>query len=217
LHDLDDDEDASREHILMRARRDRARAAADRAKAADDRIRAAADRNEAARERADALMHSARSADDLRIAMTDELTGAWTRRYGLEEIARELERARRTGVSLVLAFVDVDDLKRVNDSKGHLAGDALLKRVGETLRVNLRPYDVIVRYGGDEFLCAMPNLDAAEARERFTRIVEALRAVDAEHAVTYGLSVAEPVDSMRELIARADPDLLNARRPGHSS
>jgi diguanylate cyclase (GGDEF)-like protein len=196
----------------MRARRDRARAAADRAKAADDRIRAAADRHEAARERADALMHRARSADDLRIAMTDELTGAWTRRYGLEEIARELERARRTGVSLVLAFIDVDDLKRVNDSKGHLAGDALLKRVGETLRMNLRTYDVIVRYGGDELLCAMPNLNASEARTRFVRIVAELRAIDPEQSVSVGLAEAEPSDGLHDLIGRADADLLTARR-----
>jgi len=68
--------------------------------------------------------------------MTDELTGGWTRRLGLEEISRELERAHRTGFSLVLAFIDVDGLKQVNDSQGHLAGDTLLRLVGETLRAN---------------------------------------------------------------------------------
>ena len=62
------------------------------------------------------------SAGDLRFATTDELTGAWTRRFGLEEVSRELERAHRTGASLVLAFIDVDGLKQVNDSQGHLAG-----------------------------------------------------------------------------------------------
>jgi diguanylate cyclase (GGDEF)-like protein len=217
LHDLDDDEDATREDILARSRRDRARAAADRAKAADDRLRAASDREHAARERDDAARHRAASADELRFATTDELTGAWTRKYGLEEVSRELDRAHRTGTPLVLAFVDVDDLKGVNDNQGHLAGDRLLQRVGETLRANVRPYDVIVRYGGDELVCAMPNLNAAEARERFTSIVAALTAVDPSHSVTFGLAEAEPTDSMRKLIARADADLLEARRPGHSS
>ena len=216
LHDLDDDEDATREDILMRSRRDRARAAADRAKAADDRIRAAADRQEAAQERADAAQYRAESAHDLKFAATDELTGAWTRSFGLQEVSREVERAQRTGSSLVLAFVDVDDLKHINDSRGHLAGDALLQRVGETLRANVRPYDVIVRYGGDELVCAMPNLNASEARERFARIVAALRAVDPDHSVTFGLAQAEPTDSMQELIARADADLLKARRSGQT-
>ncbi len=212
LHDLQDDADASREDILLRAERDRARAAADRAKAADDRARAAADRQEAARERAEARRDSTRSADDLKLATTDELTGAWTRKLGLEEVSRELERAHRTGARLVLAFVDVDRLKAVNDGQGHLAGDALLRLLGETLRANVRPYDVIVRYGGDELLCAMPNLGVREARARFEKIAAVLAAADADHSVTFGLAEAEPADSLRELIARADADLLEARQ-----
>ena len=206
---------------MLRAKRDRARAAADRAKAADDRTRAAADRTraaadreDAARQRAEALRHKMESADDLRFATTDELTGAWTRRFGLEEVSRELERARRTGGSLMLAFVDVDGLKRLNDSRGHLAGDALLHLVGEIVRSNLRAYDAVLRYGGDELVCAMPNLSAAEARARFERIAAALEASDTGHSVSFGLAESEPTDSLQELIARADANLLEARRSG---
>ena len=212
LHDQEDDDDASREDILSRSRRDRARAAADRAKAADDRARAAADRAAAARERAEAVRLRTESADNLKFATTDELTGAWARRFGLEEVSRELERAHRTGASLMLAFIDVDGLKQVNDSQGHLAGDTLLRLVGETVRTNVRPYDVTVRYGGDELICAMPNLSEAEARERFERIAEILTAADPRHSVSFGLAEAEPDDSLQELIARADADLLEARR-----
>jgi diguanylate cyclase (GGDEF)-like protein len=217
LHDLQSDTDASREDILLRAERDRARAAADRAKAADDRARAAADREAAARDRGEALRDRASYADGLKLATTDELTGAWTRKFGLEEVSRELERAHRTGGGLVLAFVDVDGLKAVNDNQGHLAGDALLRLLGETLRANIRPYDVIVRYGGDELLCAMPNLNTREASARFEKIATALAAAEAGHSVTYGLAEAEPADSLQELIARADADLLKARhsRPSH--
>src|SRR5436190_9987653 len=211
LHDLQDDAEASREDILLRDARDRARAAADRAKAADDRARAAADRAEAAGERAEALWDRTESADNLKLATTDELTGAFTRRFGLEEVSRELERAHRTGAGLVLAFVDVDGLKVVNDSQGHLAGDALLRLLGETLRANVRPYDVIVRYGGDELLCAMPNLGVHEARARFEKIAAVLAAADADHSITFGLAEAEPADSLQELIARADADFLEAR------
>jgi diguanylate cyclase (GGDEF)-like protein len=214
LHDQEDDENAPREDVLLRAERDRARAAADRAKAADDRARAAADRKEAARDRADAVRLRTESRQDLEVATTDELTGARTRKFGLEEVSRELERAHRTGSPLVLAFVDVDGLKQVNDSRGHLAGDALLQLVGETVRGKVRAYDVIVRYGGDELLCAMPNLGAHEARDRFDAIAAALAAVDARHSVTFGLAQAEPGESLQELIARADADLLEARRSG---
>jgi diguanylate cyclase (GGDEF)-like protein len=213
LHDLQDDTDASREDIILRAKRDRARAAADRAKAAADRARAAADREEAARERAEALRNRTESADNLKLAVTDELTGAWTRRFGLEQVSRELERAHRTGATLVLAFIDVDGLKQINDRHGHLAGDALLQLIGEALRANVRLYDVIVRYGGDEFVCALPKLSAAEARARFEEIAAALTAADAEHSVTFGLAEAEPGDSLQDLIARADADLLEARHP----
>src|SRR5207253_692042 len=97
-------------------------------------------------------------------------------------------RGSRTGSKLVLAFVDVDGLKAVNDSQGHLAGDALLRLLGETLRANVRPYDVIVRYGGDELLCAMSNLGVPEARARFEKIAAALAAADADHSITFGLA-----------------------------
>ena len=112
----------------------------------------------------------------------------------------------------MLAFIDVDGLKLLNDSQGHLAGDTLLHLVSETLRANVRPYDVILRYGGDEFICAMPNLSASDARERFERIAALLTAADAKHSITFGLAEAEPADTLQELIARADADLLQARR-----
>ena len=218
LHDLEDDAGGSREDVLLRAERDRRRAAADRAKAADDRKRAAEDRRraaddraEAARERADARRNQAEVADALTDATTDDLTGAWVRKFGLAEVARELERATRTGAQLVLAFIDVDGLKEVNDERGHLAGDALLRLVGETIRSNIRGYDVLVRYGGDEFLCAMPNITVSEARERFEQIEAALTAAGTEHSVTFGIAEAEPTDSLRELIGRADDALLEAR------
>jgi diguanylate cyclase (GGDEF)-like protein len=114
----------------------------------------------------------------------------------------------------MLAFIDVDGLKQLNDSQGHLAGDALLQLLGETLRANVRSYDLIVRYGGDELICAMPNLRASEARTRFERITTLLTAADAKHSITFGLAEAKPADSLQDLIARADADLLKARRSG---
>jgi len=212
LHDLEEDTGTNLDDLLVRAQRDRYRAAADRAKAADDRRRAAGDREQAARERAGARWSQAEAANALTLATTDELTGAWARRSGLAAVSRELERAHRTGAKLVLAFVDVDGLKAVNDIQGHAAGDTLLRLVSDTIRANVRPYDVLVRYGGDELLCAMPNLSAADARERFEKIVAGLRSVNTGHSVTFGLAEAESTDSLEELIVRADEALLESRR-----
>ena len=100
---------------------------------------------------------------------------------------------------------------QLNDRRGHLAGDALLRLVGETIRANMRGYDVLVRYGGDELLCAMPNLTVSEARERFEQIAAALMAVGTRHSVTFGLAEAESADSLQDLIGRADDALLEAR------
>lgn len=215
---VDQSDDMSREDILLRAQKDRRRAASDRARAAEDRSRAAADRQQAAHERAEARRSRKELADDMKVAATDSLTGARVRKIGLEEVSREMERANRTGSKLSLAFVDVDRLKEVNDNQGHLAGDALLKLTGETLRGHLRGYDVVVRYGGDEFVCAMPDLPMNEARSRFEKVAEELEAVNATHSITFGLAEAQPTDSLQDLIARADADLLRVRRrPGKDS
>ena len=211
LHDQQDDTDASREAILLRGERDRARAAADRVKASNDRARAAAERIEAAHERAEAQRLLAAAEDALNGATTDELTGARSRQFGMEEIARELRRAHRTETPLVLAFVDVDGLKRVNDTQGHPAGDEVLRRTGEALRAGVRAYDLVVRFGGDEFVCAMPNVTEARARPRFEKIAATLASIDPDHSITYGLTERLPGDGLADLIARADSDLLSHR------
>jgi diguanylate cyclase (GGDEF)-like protein len=211
LHDLQDDTDASYEDVLLRAERDRHRAAADRAKAADDRKRAADDRAASARERTEARKNRVQATEALAHASTDQLTQAWTRPFGLAQVSHELERAHRVGASLLVAFMDVDGLKEVNDARGHFAGDALLHLVAETVRINVRSYDVLVRYGGDEFLCAMPNITRVEAHRRFDQIACSLRAVDAEHSITFGLAEAKRTDNLEDLIRRADDALLAAR------
>jgi diguanylate cyclase (GGDEF)-like protein len=198
--------------ILLRAQHDRERAAIDRDRAADDRAQAAADRVEAGRERAEALRVRAESQVLLREAATDQLTGVRTRYLGLDEAGRELERAHRTDARLLLAFVDVDGLKRVNDSKGHFAGDVLLQAVGKALQTHLRPYDVIVRYGGDEFVCVLSNVDMPEAASRFETIDRALADIDPTYSISVGLAQARRGETLEDLISRADSELLRTRR-----
>jgi diguanylate cyclase len=182
------------------AARDRAAAAADRGAAARDREDAARDRLATQKIR-DALLR------ELAIAETDQLTGARTRRAGLRDIDREIARAHRTESLLVAAYVDVVGLKIVNDAHGHAAGDALLRRVVHTIGSHVRAYDVIVRLGGDEFLCAMPGATIREARQRFGAIQAALAAEPDPSQIKYGFAELGHTDSTAELIGRADAEL----------
>jgi diguanylate cyclase (GGDEF)-like protein len=181
----------------------RAQASADRERAAADRARAAADRVAAALERA-------RLEDGLRTAHLDDLTGAYRRGMGRLAIANEIERARRGDGRFVMAFVDVDDMKGVNDRDGHAAGDLVLQALVRIIRSNLRPFDPVIRYGGDEFLCGLGGVDLADAEARFRDIDIALRR-EVAVGITCGLASLEPGETPDQLTARADQALLTAK------
>ncbi len=158
-----------------------------------------------------AVADRAAAADDRRLAAVDGLTGAYLRSAGLLELDREIARTRRTEEPLVLAFVDVDALKQVNDSRGHAAGDRLLTAVAASLKAMLRPYDVVIRYGGDEFICVMTGITLSTAATRFS-IINSLLATAAENgSVTVGLAELSPGDSAYVLIGKADADLYAKR------
>jgi diguanylate cyclase (GGDEF)-like protein len=158
----------------------------------------------AAQERAEAAL-------DREHAAIDQLTGARVRGVGLGDLRREIDRAHRTGGSLVLAFVDVDHLKEVNDGEGHLAGDRLLGDVGAALRGVMRSYDLITRFGGDEFLCAISGVHTDDVRLRFDGLAEQLGAGWSGHSVTVGFAQLQADDDLEQLIARADDALLQIR------
>ncbi len=183
----------------------RARAAADRARAALDRERAAAEREQAAIDRQ--LVRAA-----LAEAHLDELTGTFRRGQGALALKHELERARRSGGQLVLAFVDVDGLKEVNDRDGHAAGDALLIDVVETIRSQLRSYDPVVRFGGDEFVCAVCDLDLDGVRHRFNAINRELGRRREGASISVGLAELQSGDTLEDLTARGDAALYEVKR-----
>lgn len=147
----------------------------------------------------------------LRAAHRDGLTGTWLRQAGRELLDEELQRADRAGTPVSVAFVDVDGLKAVNDSRGHGAGDGLLRYVAGVLRDQLRDYDVVVRHGGDEFLCALPGMDMAEATARLKHVHVALAASAHSCSVTAGIAVLEDDDTLDTLIGRADKALYEHR------
>ena len=165
-------------------------APSDRAAAAIDRAAAAIDREMAEQ------LHAA--------ASIDALTEAYLRGPGHVELEREMVRAQRTGQPLVLAFIDVDGLKAINDSHGHAAGDHLLRDVAAVLRDQSRDYDVIVRHGGDEFVLALPGMTLDQAQERMELVQTTLSSSPSHRSVSVGLARLEDDDTLETLIERAD-------------
>ncbi|HZV49782.1 MAG TPA: GGDEF domain-containing protein [Candidatus Dormibacteraeota bacterium] len=144
-------------------------------------------------------------------AAVDELTGALRRRAGLEALQREVRRAHRfDDRRLVVAFLDVDGLKTVNDRDGHVAGDAMLRELAAALRRRLRAYDLVIRWGGDEFVCSLPQAGLEAAR----RALDDVRADYARRTgCTFSVGFAElgAETDVAELVARADADLYRRR------
>ena len=188
----------------------RARARASRIRAARDRERAARDRAQGARDRAEAARDREQAALEREQASTDELTGARRRGVGLEELETEIKRARRENTGLVVAYVDVDGLKAVNDAHGHAVGDEVLRSVARGLRRHMRSYDLLIRMGGDEFLCALPGVTAKEAAARFGDLGPDLNGATG-NSVSVGFGELQEGDSTDGLVQRADADLLRGR------
>jgi diguanylate cyclase (GGDEF)-like protein len=210
---------ATTAEIVLRAAENRQRAAADRTIAAHGRARAAADREQAVRDRDQAARDRSQAHTEhdkllrqLIAAETDSLTGTRTRAAGLEDFDHEIDRARRMKRSLAIAYVDVVGLKAVNDTHGHAAGDALLQHAVREIRGHLRSYDLVVRIGGDEFLCVMSDASIRDARERFTTIQAALADDSDSCEIKVGFAELEPSDSPAELIRRADAELPSSSR-----
>jgi len=153
----------------------------------------------------------ARLEAELERAHLDSLTGALRREIGRLTLHNEIERARRTDGRFVIAFVDVDDLKGINDREGHAAGDRVLRTLAATLRANLRTYDPVVRYGGDEFVCGVTGVDAAELEHRMTLIDQSLRRATGV-GISAGMATLLEGETLDEITARADAALLEAKR-----
>jgi diguanylate cyclase (GGDEF)-like protein len=187
-----------------RARLDRQGGASDRTHAAHDRAAALLDRLDAATDREEAVAEQAHLS-------TDDLTGAYNRGPGYAELRREVARARRTRKPLTLAFIDVDDLKSRNDIEGHASGDRLLRETAALIRSHFRPYDLVIRYGGDEFVCAFFDMETPEAAKRFSLVSQALEGAE-KAFVTVGLAMLTDDDAVEDLLARADADMYEGRR-----
>jgi len=156
-------------------------------------------------------------------ALRDPLTGLGNRRFLMDRLQQEAEAARQNGTGFVLALVDIDYFKSINDNFGHEIGDQVLCRFAETLASTLREYDVCGRWGGEEFVILLPGttLDAA------ARVIERLRAAIATMPLpmlgegqgitaSFGLAAFDPAEPLTRLLNRADAALYAAKNMGRN-
>jgi diguanylate cyclase (GGDEF)-like protein len=131
-------------------------------------------------------------------------------------LSNEIARARRADGRFVVAFVDVDRLKVVNDRDGHAAGDRVLQTVVREMRARLRSFDPIIRFGGDEFVVGIGGTDVEEAGRRFAAIGIAIEA-DARIGISVGLATLEADDTADVLTGRADAAMLRVKAAHHTA
>ena len=167
-------------------------------------------------------------------AFVDDLTGLFNHRYFRENIRYEVERARRYKRALTVVFLDIDFFKKVNDTYGHPAGDAVLLKVASIIGESIRGADIMVRmeanpfaarYGGEEFVAILPETEQEGARVLAERIRQAVEAtdfcnVDGEpiHRITLssGISCFREADDAAQLVTRADNALYQAKQGGRN-
>jgi len=152
-------------------------------------------------------------------AITEDLTGLYNQGYFYKRLEEEISRARRFKHSLSLVFIDLDDLKKVNDSFGHLAGDKVLKRVSKIVQESIRKIDIPARYGGDEIVTVLPETDASSARilaERIRKKVEdAFAQTDTPVTISIGIATyPEDASQKIDLLRKADLAMYKAKQKG---
>ncbi len=168
-------------------------------------------------------------ADGLRMAVTDPLTGLYNRRYAFPHMTRIAEKSKTSGSPFAVMVLDLDRFKRINDSRGHGAGDLVLKEVARRLKANVRSVDMIARIGGEEFLVVMPDTDLNTARiaaERLRHVTSAtpIAVPDGKAPVQVTTSIGVSIGgtenrletSVQAMVERADQALLGAKSTGRN-
>lgn len=160
------------------------------------------------------------------MAITDHLTEIYNRRHFEEILKREFTRATRYNLHLSCLMADIDHFKRINDTYGHAAGDAVLKEVARLIHSSLREVDVIGRWGGEEFIALLTQAKKADAKKVAERILQSVsdhrfQGLPENEKITISIGVASvpedgDIDNWEKLIKAADEALYRAKRNGRN-
>lgn len=156
------------------------------------------------------------------LARLDSLTGLANRRAFYEVLEMEQKRARRYELPLTVAYLDVDNFKKINDSSGHALGDSVLAAVAQTIKNNIRSTDTVARLGGDEFAVLLPETEAAAAETALRKVQDKLRAQMRERGwtISFSIGVASflcPPDSLDDIIRTADEVMYAVKTSGKNN
>lgn len=156
-------------------------------------------------------------------AVTDSLTGMVNHEHVFSKLKKALSQAQNDGYGLCIVMADIDHFKSVNDTHGHLAGDGVLKEVAKRIKGSLRGFDVVGRYGGEEFLLILhkANLDTARIVAERIRSRIAATPIDLPEAlldvtISMGVAMAKPDEDVNSMVERADKALYNAKENGRN-
>lgn len=156
-------------------------------------------------------------------AVTDSLTGMINHEHVFTELNNALRGAQKEQQPLCVVMADIDHFKSVNDNYGHLAGDGVLKEVAKRIKNSLRGFDIVGRYGGEEFLLILHRAELATARMVAERIRSRIAAtpIDLQDAllditISMGVAMAQPDEVVDSLVERADKALYNAKENGRN-
>jgi diguanylate cyclase (GGDEF)-like protein len=166
-----------------------------------------------------ALLDNARLFEKVRhLAVSDPLTGLANYRRLLDVLEKEMERSNRTGRPFSILLLDVDGLKKINDTYGHLVGSRAICRLADTLRTNIRAVDTAARYGGDEFVLVLPEAPENDAHKVALRIHEVMRNDLEEPAVSASIGVSTyrgDGERIEKLLSDADKNLYRHKSTRH--
>jgi diguanylate cyclase (GGDEF)-like protein len=153
------------------------------------------------------------------LSQHDALTGLLNRRAFAEALRREIARAKRASTPIAVLYIDIDDFKAVNDSRGHQKGDEALSMLADVLREASRENDLLARLGGDEFCAVLPGVDAGGANAFCTRFLEVLQERDRSLAVSIGVCCTGPVefDEPDALLHLADMRMYEEKGRHHAA
>ena len=154
------------------------------------------------------------------LSVTDTLTGARSRSEFLQQAEKVAIKARITGAPLTLLYLDIDHFKRLNDSHGHAAGDAVLRGMSDVLQRALRGSDVFGRLGGEEFCVLLPDQSEAKARalaERLRTLLAAVPRPDGQLTISAGIASMRKGESIMQTLHRADLAMLKAKQSGRDA